>query len=156
MNALKAPDEAALRTIFAPCRQCGTCCKSYRKIALQPDEVDFIKKMGGHVGVDISLSQLRKQSMESLEAEALAKGQLYMIHPDENGCVFLQKVNGKYCCKIYHHRPQTCRGFRCTLADTSFFDLFARDSIHLLGQDRFGRAFAPCKQKENDKLSMSE
>ncbi len=76
--------------------------------------------------------------MQQLEQEALAAGKVYMIHPDEKGCVFLQKINGKYTCKIYHHRPRTCRGFRCNLADSSFLDLFACDSIHLLGQDRFG------------------
>ncbi|MGD9949136.1 MAG: YkgJ family cysteine cluster protein [Desulfobulbus sp.] len=137
-----APDETALRTIFAECRQCGTCCRSYRKISLHPDEVDFIRKMGGHVGIDITLAQLRDKSMQLLEQEALAKGKVYMIHPDEKGCVFLQKINGKYCCKIYHYRPRTCRGFRCNLADSSFLELFGRDSIHLLGQDRYGIPFA--------------
>ena len=44
-------NEQALRTIFDECRQCGTCCKKYRKIVLQPDEGEFIEKMGGHVGV---------------------------------------------------------------------------------------------------------
>ncbi|MDD2466062.1 MAG: YkgJ family cysteine cluster protein [Desulfobulbus sp.] len=138
MTCNVAPDEATLRTIFAECRQCGTCCKSYRKISLQPEEVDFIRKMGGHVGIDITLAQLREKTMQQLEQEALGRGKVYMIHPDEKGCVFLQKVNGKYQCKIYHHRPRTCRGFRCNLADSSFFELFGRDSIHLLGQDRFG------------------
>ena len=132
------PDETALRSIFTPCRQCGTCCTSYRKISLQPDEVEFIRKMGGHVGIDITLTQLREKSMQQLEEEALSRGRVYMIHPDDRGCVFLQKRNGKYYCKIYHHRPRTCRGFRCNLADTSFLDLFGQDSIHLLGQDHYG------------------
>ena len=70
MTAPSHLDDAALRTIFAECRQCGTCCRSYRKIALQPDEVDFIKKMGGHVGVAVSLNRLRDTSMEALIAEA--------------------------------------------------------------------------------------
>lgn len=137
-----AVDSAALRTIFAECRQCGTCCKSYRKITLQPDEVDFIRKMGGHVGVNVSLAQLRDSSMEQVEAEAKATGKVFMIHPDDKGCVFLQKINGKHACRIYHHRPRACRGFRCNLADSSFLDLFGSDSIHLLGQDRFGLPLA--------------
>jgi len=135
-------DQTALRTIFAPCRQCGTCCKSYRKITLQPDEVDFIRKMGGHVGIDVSIAQLRDKTMEQLEAEAAATGKVFMIHPDDKGCVFLQKRNTTYICRIYHHRPRACRGFRCNLADSSFLDLFGADSMLLLGQDRFGLPLA--------------
>lgn len=133
-----AVDSASLRTIFAECRQCGTCCKSYRKITLRPEEVEFIRKMGGHVGVDVSLAQLRDKSMDQLVAEATATGKVFMIHPDDKGCIFLQKINDKYACRIYHHRPRACRGFRCNMADSSFLDLFGADSIHLLGQDRFG------------------
>lgn len=136
-------DESVLRTIFCECRQCGTCCKSYRKIPLQPDEIEFIRKMGGHVGIDITLAQLREKSMRQLEDEAAGRGKVFMVHPDDKGCVFLQKVNGKYRCRIYHYRPRTCRGFRCTLADSSFHDLFGGDSIHLLGQDRYGLPLKP-------------
>lgn len=131
-------DPAALRSIFSGCRQCGTCCKSYRKITLQPDEVDFIRKMGGHVGVNVSLNELRDRTMDELVEEAKARGKVFMIHPDDKGCLFLQKRNNKYCCRIYHHRPRACRGFRCNLADSSFLDLFGSNAMHLLGQDRFG------------------
>jgi uncharacterized protein len=131
-------DQTALRTIFASCRQCGTCCKSYRKITLQPDEVEFIRKMGGHVGINVSIAELRDKTMEQLEKEAAATGKVFMIHPDDKGCVFLQKRNNIYVCRIYHHRPSACRGFRCNMADTSFLDLFGTDSMLLLGQDRFG------------------
>ena len=135
----KAPlDDKLLQTIFYECRQCGTCCKSYRKISLRPDEVPFIEKMGGHVGVDVCLNDLRQKSMQELVAEARATGKVYMIHPDEKGCIFLEKRNAKYYCKIYNFRPQACRGFRCNLADSSFMDLFCRDAIHLLGQNTFG------------------
>jgi len=135
-------DPAALRSILSECRQCGTCCKSYRKITLQPDEVDFIRKMGGHVGVNVSLNGLRDRSMDQLVEEARATGKVFMIHPDDKGCLFLQKRNEKYYCRIYHHRPRACQGFRCNLADSSFLDLFGADSIHLLGQDRFGLPLA--------------
>ena len=132
-------DEDALRTIFTACRQCGTCCKKYRKIVLQPDEVDFITKMGGHVGVDVSMAAIRVQGLEAATAEARSKGKVYMIHPDDKGCVFLEHRNDKYYCKLYHYRPKTCRGFRCNLADDSFLQLFGGDSaIHLLGQDSYG------------------
>lgn len=131
-------DPSALRSIFSECRQCGTCCKSYRKITLQPDEVDFIRKMGGYVGVDVSLNGLRDRTMDELVEEAKATGKVFMIHPDDKGCLFLQKRDGKYHCRIYHHRPRACQGFRCNLADSSFLDLFGADAIHLLGQDRFG------------------
>jgi Fe-S-cluster containining protein len=135
----KHVDEDALRTIFHECRQCGTCCKKYRKIVLQPDEVDFIKKMGGHVGVNVSMADIRKDGLEAATAEAKSKGKVYMIHPDDKGCVFLQHRNDKYFCKLYHYRPKTCRGFRCNLADDSFLQLFGGDSaIHLLGQDTYG------------------
>lgn len=135
-------DPAALRSILSECRQCGTCCKSYRKITLQPDEVDFIRKMGGHVGVNVSLNGLRDRSMDQLVEEAKATGKVFMIHPDDKGCLFLQKRNEKFYCRIYHHRPRACQGFRCNLADSSFLDLFGADSIHLLGQDRFGLPLA--------------
>ena len=133
------PDENALRTIFHDCRQCGTCCKKYRKIVLQPEEVAFIEKMGGHVGVDVSMQRIRELGREQAIAEAKAAGKVYMIHPDSTGCIFLQKRNGKSCCNIYNDRPKTCRGFRCNLADDSFLNLFGGDSaIHLLGQNSFG------------------
>jgi Fe-S-cluster containining protein len=133
------PDEAALKTIFYECRQCGSCCRTYRKILLRAEEVPFIRKMGGHVGVDLTLAQLREQSLESLTDIAQSKGKIYMIHPDDKGCVFLEKKDGKYRCKIYHYRPQTCRGFRCNMADSSFLDIFSRDANLLLGLDSFGR-----------------
>lgn len=129
---------AKLNTLFAECRQCGICCKTYRKVLLEPDEVDRIQALGGEVGVMVSLNDLRYKTMKDLVEEARGKERVYMIHPDENGCVFLQKVNGKYCCKIYHYRPRSCRGFRCSLADQSMAHLIIGDPIHLLGQDRFG------------------
>lgn len=128
----------ALKTLFHECRQCGACCKKYRKIVLYPDEVDFIRKMGGHVGVNVSLSQLREKPLEILIAEASSTGAVYMIHPDDKGCVFLQKRNGKYVCRIYHHRPRTCRGFRCNMADNSFLEVFGQNTTALLGIDAFG------------------
>lgn len=128
----------ALKTILDECRQCGSCCKTYRKISLHADEVDFIRKMGGHVGVSASLAELREHSLETLIQKAKASGRVYMIHPDDNGCIFLQKRNGKYVCKIYNYRPRTCRGFRCNLADHTFLDLFGQDATALLGMDSFG------------------
>ena len=130
--------ETTLNTIFDDCRQCGTCCKKYRKIVLQPDEVDFIKEMGGHVGVDVSLKDIREQGIEAATREAKERGRVFMIHPDDKGCMFLEKRNGKNFCKIYHYRPRTCQGFRCNLADNSFLTLFGDNSIHLLGQNSFG------------------
>jgi uncharacterized protein len=129
---------STLNTLFAECRQCGTCCKKYRKILLRPDEVAFIKKMGGHVGVDVSLDAIRKKGIDVATREAKDNGNIFMIHPDEKGCLFLEKRNEKSYCKIYHYRPQTCRGFRCNLADNSFFTLFGDSAIHLLGQTTFG------------------
>jgi uncharacterized protein len=131
-------DPEALKTVFHDCRQCGACCKSYRKITLHPDEVDFIRKMGGHVGVEASLAELRRHPLEELIREANARGKVYMIHPDDRGCVFLQKRDDKYQCKIYHYRPRTCRGFKCNLADNSLLDIFGRNATALLGLDAFG------------------
>ena len=93
-------DKATLDTIFHECNQCGTCCKNYRKIVLHEDEVAFIKKMGGHVGVDLSMAEIREKGLQKAHAEAQNNGKLYMIHPDDKGCVFLQKINEKYCCNI--------------------------------------------------------
>lgn len=133
------PDPEILKTIFHECRQCGACCKSYRKIVLRADEVEFIKKMGGHVGTDIQLRSLLHTSLEELIRQAKKSGKIFMIHPDDKGCVFLQKRNNKYYCGIYNYRPQTCKGFTCSFADSSFMKIFGEDAIHLLGQDKFGR-----------------
>lgn len=138
----KSVEQAELKSIFHECRQCATCCKSYQKITLQGDEVDFIRKMGGHVGVDVSLNELRDKSMGELVEERKASGKVFMIHPDARGCIFLEKRNEKYYCRIYHHRPRACRGFRCNLADSSFMDLFGADAIYLLGQNSFGLPLA--------------
>lgn len=132
-------DNASLKTILQECRQCGTCCKKYKKVLLQGDEVEFIKKMGGHVGVDATLRQLRETPLEQLIEENKARGKVYMIHPDDKGCIFLQCRNGLYYCRIYHYRPQSCRGFRCNMADNSFLELFGGDATCLLGLDSFGR-----------------
>jgi len=100
--------------------------------------VEFIKKMGGHVGVNVRLDDLRLKSMDDLVSEAKGKRKIYMIHPDDRGCVFLEKRDGKYICKIYHYRPRTCQGFKCNFADDSFLNIFGEDSTCLLGLDRFG------------------
>lgn len=131
-------DQSALSSILHECQQCGTCCKTYRKITLQPNEVDFIKKMGGHVGVDVTLTDIRTKGLAKASEEAMAKGKVFMIHPDDKGCLFLEKRDNKYYCKIYNYRLRSCRGFKCNLADGTFLDLFGQDSIHLLGQNRFG------------------
>jgi Fe-S-cluster containining protein len=131
-------DPETLKTVFHECRQCGACCKTYRKIILYPDEVDFIRKMGGHVGVNASLAELRRRPLEELIREAQSNGKVFMIHPDDKGCVFLQKRDGKHQCRIYHYRPRTCRGFKCNLADSSFLDIFGRNATALLGLDPFG------------------
>ena len=132
-------DEDALKTIFHECRQCGTCCKGYRKIVVQADEAEFLKKMGGHVGVNVSMKDIRENGLAAAVENPKQGDKLYMIHPDDKGCVFLEQRNGKYSCKIYHYRPKTCRGFRCNLADDSFLHLFGgNDAIHLLGQDSYG------------------
>jgi Fe-S-cluster containining protein len=131
-------DSSALKTIFHECQQCGICCEKYRKITLHTDEVDFIKKMGGHVGVDLSLAEILAKGLTRAREEALASGKVFMIRPDDKGCLFLQKRDGKYYCKIYNYRPRTCRGFKSNLADGTFLDLFGQDSINLLGQNSFG------------------
>lgn len=129
---------STLNTIFDECRQCGTCCRKYRKILLQPDEVGFIKQMGGHVGVGLSFDAIREKGMDAAAEEAKKEGRVFMIHPDDNGCIFLEKRNDKHYCKIYHYRPKTCKGFHCNLADNSYFSLLGDDAIHLLGQSSFG------------------
>lgn len=132
-------DESALQTIFHACRQCGTCCKKYRKILLQADEADFIKKMGGHVGTTLSMQDIREKGLAQASIDAKSNGKTYMIHPDDKGCIFLEHRNNKYYCRIYHYRPKTCQGFRCNLADDSFLKLFGgEDAINLLGQNSYG------------------
>lgn len=131
-------DSTKLNSIFRECSQCGTCCKQYRKITLHQDEVEQIKKLGGYVGVDISMTEIRDKGLEQARIDAEAKGKVFMIHPDDKGCIFLQKRDGKHYCKIYHYRPRTCRGFKCNMADSSFLNLFGQDSIHLLGQTTYG------------------
>ena len=128
-----------LNTLFHECRQCGTCCKTYRKVLLEPDEVDRLRALGAEIGIMVCLNDLREKSMEQLVEEAKGKKDVYMIHPDGQGCIFLQKVNGKSRCKIYHYRPKACQGFRCSLADQSMEQLLLSDSIYLLVEDRFGQ-----------------
>lgn len=130
--------QASLNTIFDDCRQCGTCCKQYRRILLQPDEAEYITKMGGHVGVDLELRVIREKGIKRATEDAKKDGKVYMIHPDDKGCVFLQKRNEKYMCKLYNFRPKTCRGFKCNFADTSAMSLLSEGAIHLLGQNSFG------------------
>lgn len=129
---------STLNTLFSPCRQCGSCCKQYRKITLAPDEIDFIKRMGGHVGVDVSLANIREKGFDRAKEEAVEKGKVFMIHPDDKGCVFLERRNEKHYCKIYHYRPKSCRGYRCNLADNSMLTLLGEDAHLLLGQNSFG------------------
>ncbi len=131
-------ETATLNTIFQQCRQCGTCCRQYRKITLEQSEVDFIKKMGGHVGIDLSLREIREKGINRAREEAAATGKTFMIHPDGRGCVFLQKKNDKHYCKIYHYRPRSCQGFRCNMADNSMMSLIGGDAYLLLGQNSYG------------------
>lgn len=131
-------DASKLNSIFHECNQCATCCKQYRKITLQADEVEQIKKLGGHVGMDISMKEIREKGLQQAKADAEKTGKIFMIHPDDKGCMFLEKRNDKYFCKIYHYRPRTCRGFKCNMADDSFLSLFGSNSIHLLGQTTYG------------------
>ncbi len=129
---------STLNTLFSPCRQCGNCCKRYRKITLQANEVEFIKKMGGQVGIDISLKEIREKGIDRAREDAARDGKIFMIHPDDKGCVFLQRRNDLYYCKIYHYRPEACQGFRCNLADNSMMSLIGGDAYLLLGQNSFG------------------
>ena len=126
-------------TILQSCRQCGTCCKTYRKILLKPEEVERMKSLGAEVGIMLRLNDLRSQNLKDLAQQEAKKGNVYMIHPDGKGCIFLEKRNEQYRCKIYHYRPEACKGFKCNMADGSMDALFMDDSIHLLGMDRFGR-----------------
>jgi len=131
-------DSHDLDTIFHECNQCGTCCRQYRKIPLYADEIEQIKRLGGHVGYDITLAEIREKGLEQAKQDAIARGKVFMIHPDDKGCIFLEKRNSRYVCKIYHYRPKTCRGFKCNMADNSFLSLFGQNSIHLLGQTSYG------------------
>ncbi len=126
------PSETELKTLFYKCRQCGVCCKKNRNIPLQPNEVDFIKRMGGHVGIDVRISELQTKNIDDLLQVAKRQGKVLMIHPDDKGCVFLQKRGNKYRCRIYRSRPQICRGFKCNLADDSFLSFFGQDALCLL------------------------
>ncbi len=132
-------NDKKLDTIFHECRQCGLCCRSYSKVLLKPDEVDTIKKLGGHVGLMIALNDLRDKPLDELIKDARYQDKIYMIHPDNKGCIFLGKKNNKYFCKIYHYRPESCKGFRCNMADKSIETLLLDDPNILLGTDKYGR-----------------
>lgn len=132
-------DKNKLDTIFQECRQCGTCCKTYKKVLLRPDEVERMKKLGANVGIMIKLNDLRTKNLKDLAEDEKNKHKIYMIHPDGKGCIFLEKRNDKYYCKIYHYRPESCKGFKCNMADESVNGLFMQDSIYLLGFNRFGQ-----------------
>ena len=81
---------STLNTIFDDCRQCGTCCKKYRKIPLQPDEVDFIKQMGGHVGVHVSFEEIREKGMEAATStyQSLSEAMIkFRDNPPQSGLI---------------------------------------------------------------------
>ncbi|NBB76220.1 MAG: YkgJ family cysteine cluster protein, partial [Bacteroidetes bacterium] len=130
--------QSTLNTLFSDCRQCGSCCKKYRKITLGADEIDFIKRMGGHVGINISMKEIRHKGLEKARRKAAENGKVFMIHPDDKGCIFLERRNELHYCKIYHYRPQACRGYRCNLADDSMLTMISGDAHLLLGQNSFG------------------
>ena len=104
----------------------------FRTIPLQPNEVDFIKRMGGQVGIDARISELQTKNMDDLFQIAKRQGKVFMIHPAEKGCVFLEKQGKKYRCKIYRFRPKICQAFHCNLADDSLLLLFSQDALELL------------------------
>jgi Fe-S-cluster containining protein len=132
------PTAAELRTIFAECRQCGSCCKRYSRVLLAPDEVAFIKKMGGHVGTVRSIPELIAER-RGRRSEPATPEPIYMLHPDERGCVFLRRIGeGRHRCAIYNYRPHVCRRFKCNLADSSMMQVLG-DPICLLGLDSCGR-----------------
>lgn len=65
-------DKNNLDTLLQECRQCGTCCKTYKKVLLKPDEVERMKKLGANVGVMIRLNDLRlKKSMNLLKMNTI-------------------------------------------------------------------------------------
>jgi uncharacterized protein len=136
-------DESLMKSIFHDCRQCGTCCKAFSKIKIYPEEVDFIKKMGGHVGIQVNISELIQKNINDLINEPEYKDKLYMVHPDSKGCIFLEQRNNNYYCKIYHYRPKTCQGFKCNLVDEHSRNLLFQDAIYLLGEDKYGFKLNP-------------
>lgn len=105
---------------------------------MDADEVAFIKRMGGHVGINISMKEIREKGLENARKEAAENGKVFMIHPDDKGCIFLERRNDLHSCKIYHYRPQACRGYRCNLADDSMLTMISGDAHLLLGQNSFG------------------
>ncbi len=129
---MTVPSKEQLDTIFYECRQCGLCCKTYKKILLMPDEIDYMKKMGAHVGIMVKMNDLQENTMDQLVKEAREKDDVFMIHPDDKGCLFLSKKNAEYKCDIYHYRPKTCRQFKCSLAENSLMHLIFKDPLCLL------------------------
>ncbi len=91
--------------------------------------------MGGHVGIDISLKEIREKGLDKARKDAAVSGRVFMIHPDNRGCIFLERRNEKHYCKIYHYRPQACTGYRCNLADNSMLSMISDDALLLLNHD---------------------
>lgn len=76
------------------CKRCGECCKKCI-IVLNKSDIKRIKKVG-------------YREEEFLEIDAGGKPILRHI----NGkCVFLEKENNKYSCKIYAIRPTVCKKY---------------------------------------------
>lgn len=73
-------------------------------------------------------------------------GKSYMIHPDDQDCLFMERRNGLDPCQIYNYRPLSCRGFRCNMADNTFLDLFSNDATCFLGLYSSGLALAKEQQ----------
>jgi len=82
---------------------CGNCC--YIMVAITDDEADLIIRDIKERGLYIDVERLERQK----KAEATT-GQEYMqrISYKNRRCVFLNDADN---CKIYKHRPLSCRGY---------------------------------------------
>ena len=77
-----------------PCGGCTACCRSAQFVHIEPDEVDTL----AHIPPDLLVP-----------APARPTGHMVMGFDGEGRCPMLTESG----CRIYEHRPRTCRSYDC-------------------------------------------
>ena len=76
-------------------RKCADCCK-YLTVKLSKKDISAIKREGydekAFMGFDCHIGS-------------------YVLKLNDEGCIFLGEMNGKYYCRIYSIRPKVCRQY---------------------------------------------
>lgn len=99
------------------CVKCAECCKSYPSVELSKNEIYSLEQVTG----------LHFDNFTNTKGKAVVKG--YFLQSQENGdCVFLDKDNGVYSCKVYEARPRICQDYPSEPRQIEFCDANRKNS----------------------------